>query len=407
MQYGLKKMRIIMSRSDNLLSRLRRWLAGALLRGRLLDWWVLRRGRQADAAYRVELAKIKDAAIVPVHLPAFKTSDKLRQILLIADCQWEQNDLAPELARITDTRLLNLRPALQDVAQGPPSPAAVTAAVRQFAEANRSLAPDVILLYLRPALLSDELFDILRRWKCPLFGMNLDDRLQFFPYGIFAARDDDYGRWVTKFDLNITNCLPATEWYHQRGAAAIYSPQGVHLTADLTLPASAEFKYKIGFLGSKKVERTVLIEELRRAGILVSLFGSGWPDSQWVDKADAVFRATQINLGIGWASPSLALTTIKGRDFECPGVGACYLTTYNWELPLHWELGREILCYRSIDELIEMYGWYGKRPEICLKIAQAAWRRAMSEHTWEHRFRKIFEQTGFKCQPAAVAVNTP
>ena len=390
----------------NLVSLARSWLARLLLRGRLLDWWALRRGRQWDAAYRAELTKKLETPIAPVPLPDFAASEKLRQILLIADCQWEQNDLAPELARMAETRLLNLRPMLKGVAQGPPSLAAVTAAVRQFAEDNRSLAPDVILLYLRPALLSDEVFDLLRRrWKCPLFGMSLDDRLEFFPYGTFAARNDDYGRWATKFDLNITNCLPAVEWYHQRGAASIYSPQGVHLTPDLTMPASADFKYKIGFLGSKKVERTAMIEELRRAGILVSLFGSGWPGSQWVDNANAVFRRTQINLGIGWASPSLALTTIKGRDFECPGVGACYLTTYSWELPLHWELGREILCYRSIEELIEMYGWYGKRPEVCLKIAQAAWRRASAEHTWEHRFRKIFQQTGFKCQPTAGPMN--
>jgi hypothetical protein len=48
-----------------------------------------------------------------------------------------------------------------------------------------------------------------------------------------------------------------------------------------------------------------------------------------------------------------------------------------------------------------MYFWYGRRPEACLKIAQAAWRRAIVEHTWEQRFRKIFQQTGFTCQPPA------
>jgi hypothetical protein len=68
-----------------------------------------------------------------------------------------------------------------------------------------------------------------------------------------------------------------------------------------------------------------------------------------VENPNSVFRDSQINLGIGFASPSFTLTTVKGRDFECPGVGACYLTTYNWELPLHYELGKEILCYRSVE----------------------------------------------------------
>ena len=77
-------------------------------------------------------------------------------------------------------------------------------------------------------------------------------------------------------------------------------------------------------------------------------------------------------------------------------MGACYLTTYNWELTNHYELGKEILCYRSVEELIEMYSWYRKRPQECLRIAQAAWRRCANEHTWEKRFRKVFLETGFK-----------
>jgi hypothetical protein len=390
----------------NLLSRVRRWLARVLLRGRVLDWWVRRRGRQLDAAYRAELMRRMDAAVAPVRIPQFAASGNLRQVLLIANCQWEQNDLVLELARIADTRLLDLSAALKAAPEGNEARQAVVAAVRRFQGENPALSPDVILFYLRPASLSDEVFDVLRqRWKCPLFGMNLDDRMEFFPYGAFSSGDDDYGRWVKKFDLNITNCLLATEWYHQRGASALYSPQGVHAGPQLAMPVSADFKYKISFLGSKKVERSAVLGELRNAGISVSLFGAGWPDSQWVENPNAVFRATQINLGIGFASPSLTVTNIKGRDFECPGVGACYLTTYNWELPLHWELGKEILCYRSIGELIEMYSWYGKRPEICLKIAQAAWRRAMAEHTWEHRFRRIFAQTGFNCSPSPPAVN--
>jgi spore maturation protein CgeB len=77
-------------------------------------------------------------------------------------------------------------------------------------------------------------------------------------------------------------------------------------------------------------------------------------------------------------------------------VGACYLTTYNWELTQHYELGREILCYRDKDELIEMISFYRSRPEDCLRIAQAAWRRCTAEHTWERRFRRVFREVGFE-----------
>lgn len=333
------------------------------------------------------------ASMAPVRAPS---SPELRQILLIADCMWEQQDLVPELGRIAPTRVLDLHPQLKDSTPGPAQSEIVAETVRAFASGFAGPAPDAILFYARPGLLSDEVFHVLRkRWACPLLGMNLDDKFQFFPYGIFRGGVDNYQRWARQFDLNITNCLPATDWYRERGLPCVYAPHGIHHPAGLTEPASANFKYEFGFLGSIKPERKLIVEQLNQAGVTINLFGAGWPQSQWVDNPNTVFRSTQINLGIGFASPSLALTTVKGRDFECPGAGACYLTTYNWELPQHFELGREILCYRSIEELIELYSYYRRRPEDCLKIARAAWRRCQAEHTWEKRFRRVFREAGF------------
>ncbi len=376
---------------------LRSWLGQLVLRGPILRWWMDRRSRQWETAYCAELAKTFSRPVPPPVAPAVVSpSGELRNILLIADCMWEQNDLAPEFAKIAPTRLLDLRPRLKNQPQSQLREL-VLAAVREFIQANPDYSPDVILLYARPLILSEEVFQILRsRWRGPLLGMNLDDKLQFFRYGIFSAADDNYQAWATKFDLNITNCLPATEWYRERGLPVIYSPQGVHRPEGMTEPVSADFKHTFGFLGSIKPERELVVERLQRAGVPLKLFGAGWPNSQWVDDANAIFRATQLNLGIGLASPSKALTTVKGRDFECPGVGACYVTTFNWELPLHYEIGKEILCYRSIEELVEIYTYYHRRPEECLKIAQAAWRRCSAEHTWERRFRRVFREAGFK-----------
>lgn len=381
----------------NFLGELRSWLGRLILRGPLLQWWVGRRARQWETAYCAELVKSSSHPVAAPATPAIVTPPgALRHILLIADCMWEQEDLLPELERIAPTRLLNLRPRLKDQPRDDLRHRVVDA-VREFVRENARYAPDVILFYARPALLSGEIFELLRRhWACPLLGMNLDDKLQFFPYGIFAGGDDDYQKWAGRFDLNITNCLPATGWYRARGFPVIYSPSGMHRPAGMAAPTSAGFKYPFTFLGSSKPERAQLIRRLHDAGVPIKLFGAGWPDSQWVDDAKTVFRATQLNLGIGLASPSSTLTTVKGRDFECPGVGACYVTTYNWELPFHFEIGREILCYRTVEELIELHAYYHRRPDECLKIGQAAWRRCSAEHTWEQRFRKIFREVGFQ-----------
>lgn len=379
------------------LGELRAWLGRLVLRGSVFRWWMSRRCHQWESAYCAELAKTFAQPPAPATPPAVvKPSGGLRNILLIADCMWEQEDLVPELTRIAPTRLLDLHPRLQGQPVGD-SGKIVATAIREFATAHPTYAPDVTLFYARPSLLSDEAFHLLRKqWACPLLGMNLDDKLQFFPYGIFSGRDDDYQRWAKQFDLNITNCLPATEWYRARGLPVIYSPSGMHRPEGLTEPTSSDFQHGFSFLGSIKPEREWVVEQLQRFGVPLKLFGAGWPDSQWVDDAKALFRSTQLNLGIGLASPSKSLTTVKGRDFECPGVGGCYVTTYNWELPLHYEIGKEILCYRSVEELVEIYAYYHRRPEECLKIGQAAWRRCSAEHTWEQRFRRIFRELGFK-----------
>lgn len=379
-----------------MLGQLKNTARKLLLRGVVRDWWVLRRGRQLDRAY-LNALKQEDAGSAPPPRATTSTANApLRRILFIADCMWELNDLVPELQRIAEVSVLDLRPALSSDPGSGTGPEVVLSTIRDYA-AQSLPEPDVVFLYARPGLLSEEVFEVVRkRWHCPLLGMSLDDRVEFFDHGVFSEPRDGYAHWARRFDLNLTNCLAATDWYRRRGLPCLYVPQGMHVPSGLTEPLSSKFKYELTFLGSIKPERKAVIDRLTAEGLPIQLFGTGWPNSQWVDSPAAVFRNTQVNLGIGFASPSLTLTTVKGRDFECPGTGACYLTTYNWELAQQYEVGKEILCYRSLEELIEIFGYYRKRPEACLALARAAWRRCAAEHTWERRFRSVFNEIGFR-----------
>lgn len=384
-----------------LVSRLRTLFREMLLRGPVARWWSLRQCRRVEASYLRHLAgenRLPPASAAgtdrgAVHRPG----QPLRRLLFIGDCMWEPEELFPELRKICALRHHDLHRALTSDPQADPREV-VRRSVETFTKVAADGEPDVILFYARPALLSDAVFDVIRRrWSCPLLGLNLDDRAEFFPHGVLATGNDDYARWAPKFDLNLTNAWTALDWYRRRGAAVRYFPPGFHLRDEYREPpARAEYEWPFSFVGSWKPERGRLAKQLAAAGVRVSLFGRGWPDSQWVDQAPRVYRRSQLNLGISFALPSAGLTTTKARDVECPGVGACYLTTYNWELPLLFDVGREILCYREFAELIEVQGWYARRPEECLRIAQAAHRRGVAEHTWEQRFRKLFSDLGFK-----------
>src|SRR4029450_9995183 len=101
------------------------------------------------------------------------------------------------------------------------------------------------------------------------------------------------------------------------------------------------------------------------------LFGQGWPKGQFANDGWQIYQESQLSLGIGYNLTGSQITNLKNRDFECPGAGGCYLTTFDWELAELFHVGREILCYRNVDEFVEMYSYYIRRPETCLAIARA------------------------------------
>jgi len=174
--------------------KLRALFRSVLLRGPLLRWWTTLRAVQWERAYCDELvksSKLPSEAQRPSR--PIPTAVSLRTIVFIADCMWEQDDLIPELGKIAQVELINLRPNLKAKSAGQTNAEVVASAVKAFVGSHPDLTPDVILFYARPALLSNEAFDCLRqKWSCALMGMNLDDKLEFFPYGVFQGGIDNY-----------------------------------------------------------------------------------------------------------------------------------------------------------------------------------------------------------------------
>jgi hypothetical protein len=377
--------------------RLKRHISRLLLRGRLLEWWVARKVRRVERTYAAELVRSSMGRPAPDRQPVRAPSTPLRKLLFISDVMWEDKELIPELQKISPVKTLDLQPLLRKAADARSAPEIVARALQDFIGTHTGYEPDAMFLYARSSLLSEEAFDLLRgRWKCPLFGMNLDEKTEFLLYKVFSHGNDGYQRWARKFDLNLTNVRAVMDWYADRGLPVYYMPEGYHpKLADPPQSSPPVYQHELTFVGSKRPEREVLMKRLWALGLPIKPLGFGWPDSSGGARPEMVYRASMMNLGIGYASPSLDLTTLKTRDFECPGSGACYLTTWNWELALHYDVGREILCYRSEQELVEIFSYYRRRPQECAKIALAAWRRCLAEHTWEKRFRGVFGEMGF------------
>lgn len=374
------------------LIKLKLVLKNLVLRGPILKLWVMLKIKTWQKKYLRKLANksLEDESSQKINpLKLSLTSKKLNNLLILTDEMWEKQELVPELHSLVKTHLIDIKKHMDRTSLNFKT---IKKEIKKLLGDKKSCAT---LIYLNSEWLSEELFSIMRnQTNGPLLGLNLDDKAEFFNFGPGASRRQNYSRWIGRFDLNLSDCKAFKAFYENQGGKFYYCPPGLHIPDHFSLPKKGSFKRKNSFLGSAKPERVHLIRSLIKLGIQVETFGHGWPSSKWITNARSIFRETQINLGIGFASGSTKIVSLKARDFECPGIGACYLTTYNFELCDHWKLGEEILCYRSFEELVEMFAYYNKKPDLCLKIAQRAFVRAKNEHTWRCRFKEIFRYLG-------------
>jgi hypothetical protein len=378
------------------MNKIRQILRGVLMACGFLRTWVRWKTGKLVELYKALLLRSCQPAEPTQTARPVATGHGLRKLLFIADNMWERQELLPELARICEFVFVDVHPHIRLSDDG-----------REYLPAQSVIAElnphqgtrfDGVLVYLRSPLLSEELIGFLRStWSCPLIGLNLDCKTSFDDYNVFRRDPTGYRHWAKSFDCNLTNARAMVDVYSRSGANCLYLPTGYHYDPNIHILRTGEpFVYGLSFVGSWKPERQLVIEDLKRIGINVEVFGAGWGNSPFVPDGWKIHQKTQLSLGIGFNVADTRITNLKNRDFECPGVGGCYLTTYDWELAELFQLGKEILCYRGLDDLVELYTYYIRRPEDCRRIAAAGFDRCRREHTWEHRFRKVFGEMGFK-----------
>ncbi len=111
----------------------------------------------------------------------------------------------------------------------------------------------------------------------------------------------------------------------------------------------------------------------------------------------ALYSRSQVSLGFlevyDRHDPSRPVTQhLHLREFEAPMSGALYCTGYMAELAEMFEPDKEVLVYRNQYELLDKLRYYLAHPAQADVIRQAGHRRALAQHTYQARFRKLFEE---------------
>lgn len=222
-------------------------------------------------------------------------------------------------------------------------------------------------------------------------------------------RIDYSNAWVPHFHHVTTTSTHRLRLYREAGHHhVIYSPPGFN---EAIYRRKVQPKqYDVSFVGGGHPYRDWIIAQMRRAGLRVHRWGHRSPgvDQLSQDAMIDVFNQTKINLNISnsvsWdlrylrtslRAIRVALRSLKnreqlkGRHFEICGCGGFQLTYYVEDLERCYAIGDEIVIYMDVDDLIEKARYYLKHEDEREAIAEAGYRRALADHTYQKRFRDI------------------
>ena len=79
------------------------------------------------------------------------------------------------------------------------------------------------------------------------------------------------------------------------------------------------------------------------------------------------------------------------RAFEIAGAGGLQLLEHRPIVEECFEPGRGLLTFDTLDELLDLIQRAEREPQWADAVRQAGNRRALAEHTYEHRLRVILE----------------
>jgi hypothetical protein len=260
---------------------------------------------------------------------------------------------------------------------------------------------------------------------------------------------------VERTSPSYTLCLvPEHSWladYHRVGALTWFFPMAANPA--LYHPIDVAPSYDVTFSGQRYADRATAMLALREGGVDAHVFGPGWVEAAggaaakaapgglagrldearrllgWTlqgrnparvvrDRLDwrklrgrfpqalhpavsdddyvALFSRSKIALGFLIVGDThrlpRPLMQVRLREFEATMSGAFYLTAAFDEIALHYEPGREVVFYRSHEEMVDLARHFLAHDAERERIRRAGRERALRDHTWQRRFETLFAE---------------
>ena len=288
-------------------------------------------------------------------------------------------------------------------------PVITAALLAQLKAAHRERPVDVLFTYYTDACIEPGAIDEIRGMGIKTVNWYCNGSYLLHLVKELSAKYD-FVLVPEKFRMDDYRALGARPIYCQEAANPnVYGPRDVAQEFDVT------------FAGQAYGDRPALVKYLLDSGVDVHAFGMNWtPAAHRTEECAAVgfipggnrhgvlsdeelialYSRSRINLGFSTCGEThldaagKRIVQIRLRDFEVPMAGGFYMVEHQEELGEFFELGREIVCYASREEMVEKIRYYLGHAGEREKVRMAGMARARRDHTWQKRFTEAFAEMG-------------
>lgn len=289
-------------------------------------------------------------------------------------------------------------------------------AYHDFADLNAQLIqkvitfkPDLIFAVLMHYEVWIETLDLIRaHTRAAILHWGTDDSWKYDQFSRFMARH---------VDLHATTYETVARRAREDGLENVILSQWAANGDFLHPPLPSEnCTYDVSFVGAAYGDRKSWIDGLAQRGIKAHCFGHGW-DSGTVsaERLREIYRASRISLNFADSGRQVRggslqrSRQIKARTFEVPAAGGLLLTQGARGLETHFELGKEICVFETMDELEGSIRALLSAPARRDAVAACGFARVRREHTYAARFPPLFVEALARAsrRPSAPSALTP
>ncbi len=106
-------------------------------------------------------------------------------------------------------------------------------------------------------------------------------------------------------------------------------------------------------------------------------------------QAPLVFNGSKVNI---YVTPRSIRSGVPLRVLEIMACGGFVLVNYQEDLAAEFEDGKELVMYRSLEEMVDKVRYYLEHEDERKNIAQAGYEKVLREYNYAEKLRRILEQ---------------